>query len=343
MIKRLAICAAALSALAAAPASAQVVGEWKVRLDDDQTVTFTTMRDASRPYGMVGIGEAGGYPIVFVGQFRNLQWTGYWYWYGPRASTLGGHPGCPRPAVPTPGRSVPTTPADHYGGFNFDLNVAENQMGGSWKTVCSLHGNRGRTFGPFPVAIRRTATGTEPPAPPPAPGSTASKPRLLGEAEAIQGCAQRIAFKISTSGTSGVASTVFSSRYRLQPCVSDVVRTVKVEVVSPEGRRPSRLRLEGLRVNYVQGSTRPVMMMIPTGRTDRRPLAFAGEPRAGQLITSEMMSGAFCAAPAWLTWLEFSDGTTSREPVGVVFSQCGIRAHPEMVPPELRETERVRS
>ncbi len=348
MFKRILIAAAGLAALPALPVQAQVVGEWQYEAVPDVPSSIRITRDPAHPERMIGVGDLNGSLIAFVGNFRNLKWYGTWYWYGPVRDRLPGLRTCadfvsPRPGTPGYGQRT-----KHTGGFELTFNAAENQLVGTWKSACS--GPDGRAESSQPIAFSASRMNTYSVAPPPAipfrgtttanppSGGTGGKPRLVGEAERDdRPCAAIADFRISSSGTAGVPNTVFSTRYRLRPCMTSAGKMVQVDLLNPEGKRPIRLVMQGLRINYVEETVaRNTIMAIPTGITNLQGLRFIGEPRAGEVIGRIPMSGRICSAPLWLVWLDFSDGTRSREPIGTVLSVCGINAHPEMVPPSMR-------
>lgn len=346
MLKRILIAGAGLAALHAAPAAAQVVGEWQYTILPDTPSSFRITRDPAHPQRMTAVGDLGGHLIAFVGEFRNLKWYGTWYWYGPGSVRLPGLRTCaalvsPRPGAPGYGRRTA-----HTGGFEFTFNAAENTIRGSWKSACS--GPDGRAESSQPIEFTANRMNTYVATPPTArlgnasvsttPSSTGGgEPRPLGEGAADdRPCAQIGRFKISSSGSGSAPDTVFSARYQIRPCLTSAAKKVQVDLLNPEGKRPIRLVLQGLRVNQQVAGLRPVIMAIPTGATYQQGLPFIGEPRAGQAIMNIPMAGRICSAPMWLAWLDFSDGTRSREPIGTLVSVCGIAAHPEMYPASLR-------
>lgn len=347
-MKRSVLTAAAIAAFPAAPAAAQVVGEWQYEAIPGTPSSIRITRDPANPERMIGVGDLNGSLIAFVGEFRNLRWYGTWYWYGPGNFRLRGLRSCASPVLPRPGTPGYGRRTNHTGGFEFTFNAGENQLRGSWKSACSAPD--GRAESSLPIAFSATRMNTYSVAAPPAiqfrgtttdtprSGGGESEPRLLGEAERDdRPCTAFADFRISGSGTAGIPNTVFSSRYRLRPCMTSAAKMVQVDLLNPEGKRPIRLVMQGLRINYVDGTVaRSTIMAIPTGVTNLQGLRFIGEPRAGQVIGRIPMSGRICSAPAWLVWLDFSDGTRSREPIGTVLSVCGIRAHPELVPPSMR-------
>ena len=338
--------AALLAAMFASPAAAQVVGEWQYEILPDVPSSFRITRDAAHPNRMIATGDLGGHLMVFVGDFRNLKWYGTWYWYGPGSVRLPGLRTCSSPIAPRPGTPGYGRRTMHSGGFEFTLNAAENRMTGSWKSACSGddgHFESGRPQD-FTASRMNTYTAVTPTVPfSPAPssppsGDPAPKPRLVGEDRGPDDrpCAEIAQFRISPSGSSAAPVTAFSSRYRLRPCLTSAGRKIQLDMPNPEGKRPIRLVFEGLRVHQQTSVAAPVVSASKTGMTHQQGLPFIGEPRAGQAIMNIVLPGRICSAPMWLAWLDFSDGTRSREPIGVVVSTCGIQAHPELYPASLR-------
>lgn len=346
MLKPVLIAAAGLAAIGASPATAQVVGEWQYEALPDTPSSFRITRDPAHPERMTGMGDLGGHLMVFVGEFRNLKWYGTWYWYGPGSVRLPNLRTCAEPVAPRPGTPGYGRRTKHTGGFEFTFNAAENMINGSWKSACT--GDDGHAGSSRPIAFTATRMNTLVAAAPTArfdgapvsnspSGATGSEPRLLGETPPDdRPCAQIGRFKISASGSGSAPDTVFSSRYQIRPCLTSAAKKVQVDLLNPEGKRPVRLVLQGLRVNQQVTAPRPVIMAVPTGVTYQQGLPFIGEPRAGQAIMNIAMAGRICSAPLWLAWLDFSDGTRSREPIGALVSVCGIEAHPEMYPASLR-------
>lgn len=355
MRRQIALAAALAAPLLAAPASGQVVGEWKFRLEEAQSVTLAVTRDPSNPGILIGEGTIDGRRLVFVGEFRNLKWVGTWYWYGPGSRRLPGLRTCAAPVAPRPGTPGYGTRTTHTGGFEFTFNAAEDRITGSWKSACS--GADGRAESGLPVAFLARRMNTYAAAPPtttyrPAAVSTGSSgaspapldPRLAGEERVDDSpCTARFGLRLSATGRSAGPATVFSARYRLRPCMTSAGKWVQVDMLSPEGKRPIRLVLQGLSVRgIVPAGERQELLASPSGRTLQQGLRFVGEPRAGEVISRIGMSGGICSAPVWLAWLDFSDGTRSREPIGLLISACGAQAHPEMLPPRLPEPEDIR-
>lgn len=351
----LALVAAIAAPLLATPASAQVVGNWKFRLGDEQGVNFTIARHPTNPRILIGEGTIDDRRLVFFGEFRNLKWYGTWYWYGPGSRRLPGLRTCAAPVAPRPGTPGYGTRTTHTGGFEFTFNAAENRITGSWKSACS--GPDGRAESGPPVDFLGRRMNTYEAAPPsteyrPAPvasgtSGTASAPLdpvLAGEEPRDDSpCTNRFGLRLSPSGNSAGPATVFSSRYRLRPCMTNAGKWVQVDLLNPEGKRPVRLVLQGLRITHgfsVDG--RQVLMGSQSGRTLQQGLRFIGEPRPGEVISRIGMSGGICSAPVWLAWLDFSDGTRSREPIGMLISACGAQAHPEMLPPRRPEADSPR-
>lgn len=355
MLKRILIAAAGFAALGSSPATAQVVGEWQYEALPDTPSSFRITRDPAHPERMTAVGDLGGHLIAFVGEFRNLKWNGTWYWYAPGGVRLPNLRTCaeavaPRPMTPGYGQRT-----KHTGGFEFTFNAAENTIQGSWKSACTGDDGHAGSSRPIAFTARRMNTyslagqPTTEYRPQAAGGSSSSsgavgpKPRLLDEPSAAQRdapCSSSMAFKVSASGSNGVPDTIFSSRYQLRPCWTNVGKQVQIDLLNPEGKRPIRLVLQALRVtSALTIGGRQTLMAIPTGRTVQLGLPFIGEPRAGQAIMRIGIPGAICSAPVWLARIDFSDGTSSREPIGALVSMCGAQAHPEMLPARLPSPE----
>jgi hypothetical protein len=343
MLKRIMIAGAGLAALQATPSAAQVVGKWQYELFPGEPTSFRISRDPAHPELMYATGYLHGSLIAFVGEFRNLKWYGTWYWYGPGSVRLPGLRTCAAAVTPRPGTPGYGQRTTHTGGFEFTFNAAENQIRGSWKSACSGPDGRAESGQPIDFSAMRmnTYTATAPTArlgntsisTTPAPSTGGDEPRLLGEVPPDdRPCAQIARFKISTSGSGSAPDTLFSARYQLRPCLTSAAKKVQVDLLNPEGKRPIRLVLQGLRVSQQVTGPRPVIVASPTGVTYQQGLPFIGEPRAGQAIMNIPMAGRICAAPMWQVWLDFSDGTRSREPIGALLSVCGMQAHPELMP-----------
>lgn len=352
MMKRILIAGAGLAALQATPAAAQVVGEWQYELFPGEPASFRITRDRAHPERMYATGELHGSLVAFVGEYRNLRWYGTWYWYGPGSVRLPGLRSCAAAIAPRPGTPGYGQRTTHTGGFEFTFNAAENQIHGSWKSACSGPDGRAESGQPLDFSAMRMNTYTMG-----APqtrqfngsatssgGTTGSgEPTPVGElARNNEPCADVARFKISGSGSGSAPDTVFSSRYRIRPCMTTAGQKIQIDMPNPEGKRPIRLVFQALRVTQQINSLRPVLLAIPTGATHQQGLPFIGEPRAGQAIMNIPIAGRLCSAPMWQAWLDFSDGTRSREPIGVVISVCGMRAHPELMPARSSGGEGVR-
>lgn len=330
--------------LAAAPATAQVVGEWQYEAYDFPSSIRIT-RDRADPRKMTGVGDLGGHLVVFTGTYSNLRWHGLWFWWGAGDSPPRGIWGCRYPSSAPPGSPGPNTRTSTYGSFDFSFNAAENKLDGWWKTDCRMTPANARRPGPVTFSAFRMNTLVAAPQSTPFTGGATSanptrddRPTLMGE-EVLSDrpCSQNARIKISADGSSSVPDTVFSTRYQMRPCVVDMTSKVQIDFLNPEGKRPIRLRLERLRLNSAEGEAPgQVITAVPIGGTLQEGLRFAGVPRAGQSIMNISFGGRICAAPLWLAWLDFSDGTRSSEPIGIVLSMCGVRLHPELLPPRAR-------
>jgi hypothetical protein len=348
MLKRILFSAAGLAGLFASPAQAQVVGEWQYEAIAGTPSSIRITRDRAHPDRMTGVGDLNGSLIVFVGEFRNLKWYGTWYWYGPRNVRLPGLRTCAELVSPRPGTPGYGQQTAHRGGFELTFNAGETQLRGTWKSACS--GPDGRTESSLPITFSanrmNTYTAAAPQSVPyvgtvaaaPPVGSPGTRPRPMDIAENDdRPCSDIAAFRISGSGTRGVPDTVFSTRYRLRPCMTTAGKTVQIDLLNPEAKRPMRVVLQGLRISSsFESGPRKTIQAIPTGVTFVQGLPFIGEPRAGQVLGRIPMAGRICSAPMWLVWLDFSDGTRSREPIGTLFSVCGLELNRDMVPPAMR-------
>lgn len=341
MLKRILIAGAGLAALLASPAAAQVVGEWQYELFPGEPASFRITRDPAHPERMYATGDLHGNLIAFVGEYRNLRWYGTWYWYGPGSVRLPGLRTCAAAVAPRPGTPGYGQRTTHTGGFEFTFNAAENTIRGSWKSACSGPDGRAESGAPLDFSASRmnTYTAATPTARlggavTPGTGATSGgEPTLAGmDDRNDQPCTEAARIKISASGSGSAPDTAFSTRYRIRPCLTTAGKKIQVDMPNPEGKRPIRLVLEGLRLVQQVNDLRPVLVASPTGATHMQGLPFIGEPRAGQAIMNIPMAGRICSAPLWEAWLDFSDGTRSREPIGVIVSVCGMQAHPELMP-----------
>lgn len=343
MFKKFAIAALSNALFLASPAPAQVVGEWQYQAFDFPSSIRIT-RDPADPRKMTGVGDLGGHLVVFTGTFVNLTWHGSWFWWGDGAAPPPGIFGCRYKSYAPVGVPGPSSRTATYGAFEFRFNAAENKLDGWWATKCRNTAANARVPGKVAFSANRLATlvAATPsvpyrPAAPRGSGGTALDPvpRLVGERPFGDGpCSDQLSLRMSAQGRLSDPAVAFSSRYRLRPCMTSAGKWVQVDFLNPEGKRPIRLVLQGLRVNAgTSAGERQVLAVAPTGRTLQLGLRFVGEPRSGQVISRIGMPGGICAAPLWLVWLDFSDGTRSREPIGTVISACGVQLHPEMVPP----------
>lgn len=343
MFKSILLAGAALAVPNATPAAAQIVGEWQYQAIADSPASFRVTRDPANPRKMTAVGDLGGHLVVFEGTFVNLTWSGNWYWWGDGATPPSGIYGCRYPTFAASSHAPPRRTAT-YGAFEFRLNAAETAMTGWWATKCLRTPENARVPGKISFSATRmnTYTAAAPcgarmaqrtPVPTPR-GSPGSPPRLLGEDPMDDSaCATRARIKLSATGSAAVPDTVFSARYRLRPCLTSVARSVQIDFLNPEGKRPMRLRLEGLRIHQAVGTApNQTILASPTGAVHQQGLRFIGEPHAGQVMGNIALPGRICAAPFWLAWLDFSDGTRSNEPIGIVGSVCGIELHRDMLP-----------
>lgn len=342
MIKRTILVGAGLASLGAMPAKAQVVGEWQYELFPGEPASIRITRDRAHPERMYATGELHGSLIAFVGEYRNLRWYGTWYWYGPANARMPSLRACAAAVAPRPGAPGYGQRTTHTGGFEFTFNAAESQIHGSWKSACSGADGRAESGQPIDFsAIRMNTYTTAAPQTRQFDGSSAGTGSASGGGEPTpvgdldrneEPCAEVARFKISSNGSGSAPDTVFSNRYRIRPCLTTAGQKIQIDMPNPEGKRPIRVFLQALRMTQQINGLRPVLIAIPTGATHQQGLPFIGEPRAGQAIMNIPMAGRICSAPLWEAWLDFSDGTRSREPIGAIVSVCGMRAHPELMP-----------
>lgn len=280
-------------------------------------------------------------PLAFVemqGQFQNLRWQGQYWVMGAEDSHR-----------PNGRRCVATRPngygtgdgAYDYGEFDITFNAAENSFTGQRRWVCRDPEGRTRrgAWEPYtgtrkglavvgqPSAPAPTATvDTTPTTPPAGAGESPSMP--------VNDCASMERFVLLIDGQRYRKTP----RYGIRPCKLDAAQADKfqVDLINPEGKRPTRVYLRSVRITGSISIDRATgELTVParfSGHSASVNLPFVGEPRAGSVVLNRMMPGSFCSSAFWLAWLDFSDGTRS-EPVATMISECGARAHPEEMPP----------
>lgn len=355
---------AAFTALSADVVRAQVVGDWETNFGDLRIYNDRTGATINPRYDMSASGarrDVGDLAFILMhGEYDRLRFKGDWWILGrPRGSTP------PRRSC-VPSRPPLYTSADdtrEYGVFLINFNAAENSFTGTIQWHCRNADGRTRE-GPLEtftgrrkgsdlqvyVPPSRAATGAIDPNPnpggSPAPGGRSAREQREWD---YRQCTQQLdLISLNIAGANGSRQlTRFVRDFQIRPCAIDATAFEKFQIDllnPPPDKRPSQLVLRSILVEGSPAGGPPVGIQVPVRflpTTITRNLPFVGVPRAGSAIRDQIMPGNFCNAALWLAYMRYSDGTES-PPFSAITSECGIRNHPEQIPPSSGTAEKAR-